>query len=312
MRLCPSVRSFHAPACLYLRLLSTPPPMLAPYIPPTFRAGQDADDAGVRDVATEFVKSGALPKLRLVSHPWSCARHPNSFPANDPQLNVGYKGDTYGNPRSEWATCLKHHWWWLMNYVWSSGADTVCMLEDDVIIKPGTLEWLASHEADLSAGFGIKLTTQQIAVPWCLGRAVWAKVHAAGREFCTHDDYNWDQTLAWLASPATSTRPVGVLANLRTVTMPSTVLSKHVGTCEGWDSGGRNAKCTAADIRQIEEDAAKWMSAAAPVNSHERKGDWLKAHAKINGGWGHPRDHEHCLEVSANVTRSMDEECVAP
>ena len=283
----------------------------------TVIVSQDADDTQVRDVATEFLKSGDLPRLRLVSHPWSCSRHPDSFPGNDPTLNEGYKGDTYGNPRSAWATCLKHHWWWLVNYVWSSGADTICLLEDDIVIQPGTLEWLAAHSAAMDHDFGIKLTTDKIAVPWCMGRKVWERVHAAANDFCTFDDYNWDQTLAWLTAPASrhgrkksEARP---LAAYGKVVAPKTALSMHVGSCEGWDSGGRDSKCTPAAIVKAEQAAIKWMergNVEAAISSGEKTVQWLHSHGKPNGGWGHPRDHQHCLEVAANVSKSMDEQYV--
>ena len=211
----------------------------------TVVVSQDADSQEIRDVANQYLKSGALPKLRLVSHPWSCSRHPHSFPGDDPSLNVGFKGDTYGNPRSPWATCLKHHWWWLMNFVWSSGADTVCLLEDDIVIRSGTLEWIKAHSQHLDQDFGIKLSTSQIAVPWCMGRKVWDRVHAAAEEFCSHDDYNWDQTLAWMLSKGSTLKTNGK------VLVPRSSLAMHVGSCEGWDSGGRDTKCTPKQINHL-------------------------------------------------------------
>jgi hypothetical protein len=42
-------------------------------------------------------------------HPFSCYDHPDSFPGDDVSLNDGYKGDTYGNPRTASITCYKHH-----------------------------------------------------------------------------------------------------------------------------------------------------------------------------------------------------------
>ena len=71
----------------------------------TIVVSQDANDAGVRQVAQDFVKSGDLPKLRLVSHPWSCARHPHSFPGDDPELNKGYKGDSYVRTSDSCVAC---------------------------------------------------------------------------------------------------------------------------------------------------------------------------------------------------------------
>ena len=90
--------------------------------------------------------------------------------------------------------------------------------------------------------------------------------------------------------------------------MPKIPLSRHLGSCEGWDSGGRSSSCDDAEVAKIVKNAKKWLgTGATSVHAAGTKtGTWLAAHSKVNGGWGHPRDHEHCLEISANVTRSMD------
>ena len=81
-------------------------------------------------------------KLNIIQliHPHSCYEHPHSFPGNDTSLNVGYAGDSYGNPRSAWATCCKHHFTWMMNTVFRDldalqPYDTFFFLEEDYVVS---------------------------------------------------------------------------------------------------------------------------------------------------------------------------------
>ncbi len=116
---------------------------------------KDADSAEIDSVLTKY-------SVNVINHPYSCSQHPNRFPAKDDTLNENYKGDTYGNPRSPWATCLKHHWWWMMKQAWARKPKRVCVLEDDTVIHPQAFEWIAGKEGN------IKLTPEEIAVPWCM------------------------------------------------------------------------------------------------------------------------------------------------
>ncbi|KAL7563954.1 hypothetical protein ACA910_017567 [Epithemia clementina (nom. ined.)] len=86
-----------------------------------------------------------FPIITLV-HPFSCYEHPHSFPGNDTSLNVGFEGDSYGNPRSDWATCCKHHFTWMVNTVFNLEhdqlrlqpnvvVDTFFFLEEDYVVS---------------------------------------------------------------------------------------------------------------------------------------------------------------------------------
>eukprot|EP00923_Selenidium_pygospionis_P006075 GHVN01010454.1.p1 GENE.GHVN01010454.1~~GHVN01010454.1.p1 ORF type:complete len:528 (+),score=86.11 GHVN01010454.1:54-1637(+) len=293
----------------------------------TIIISQDSDDDEIREVAEAYVKKGDLPNLQLIKHPWACSRHPDSFPGDEPSLNEGFKGDSYGNLRSPWATCLKHHWWWLLNYVWGQIADktdpstnttdtvhSVCVLEEDIVIKPESTDWIKQHLSEVNKGMGLKLTSDQtIGVPWCMGRDVWRRVYAAGVDFCTHDDYNWDQTLAWLTSgysphdPHSPYQPTNTTnTDTNWVAAPKINLSLHVGSCEGWDQGGgRKKACTASDQSAANRKAQKFFSNTPRTTDMIKKGfistQWLKAHRPVNGGWAHRRDHEHCAQVSGHL-----------
>ena len=225
-------------------------------------------------------------RLKVVLHPFSCARNPDSFPGNEPSLNTNYKGDTYGNLRSPTATCWKHHWWWLMNEAWKKNPDRVCFLEDDTIVHPQTRDWLLNREDD-----NIKLTDGPIAVPWCLTRKEWDKINV--EKFCRHDDYNWDQTIAWMMERGQ--------AGPNQATVPTPSLSMHIGDCDGWDSGGRRRNCENGEIEKIRKRAHEWMEQSFVVNA--KIGKWLPAHTRPNGGWGHPRDHKHCLDVAGSKVK---------
>ena len=81
-------------------------------------------------------------KLYIIQliHPHSCYEHPHSFPGNDTSLNIGYAGDSFGNPRSAWATCCKHHFTWMMNTVFRDlevlqPYDTFFFLEEDYVVS---------------------------------------------------------------------------------------------------------------------------------------------------------------------------------
>ena len=229
---------------------------------------KDADSAEIDSVLKKYTAD-------VISHPWSCSRHPNQFPAKDDTLNENYKGDTYGNPRSPWATCLKHHWWWMMKQAWARKPARVCVLEDDTVIHPQAFEWLARQSGN------VKLTPEEIAVPWCMSAKEWQAIDP--KAFCEHDDYNWDQTIAWMKEHGHGPNEASV---------PSVSLSQHVGDCGGWDAGGRDKACTSEQIVKIRANVQHWLGKPVAVNTIKKK--WLTAHTKPNGGWGHPKDWAHC------------------
>ena len=195
---------------------------------------KDADSDEIDAVLEKY-------SVNVISHPFSCSRHPNQFPAKDESLNENYRGDTYGNPRSPWATCLKHHWWWMMKQAWSRKPERVCVLEDDTVIHPQAFEWLKKQTGN------VKLTPDEIAVPWCMSAKEWASVDP--KTFCEHDDYNWDQTIAWMFKKD----------QINTATVPTVSLSMHVGECGGWDAGGRSKECSDSEITAIQRRVEQWQ-----------------------------------------------------
>lgn len=251
---------------------------------------KDADSTSVDSMLEGFKVRNK--NLKILSHPWSCFRYPDRFPANDESLNVNYKGDTYGHPRSSWATCLKHHWWWMMKQAWRQKHKHICMLEDDVVIHPQAPLWLEGLRTDFK---NVKLTPDEIAVPWCMSESEWMQVDPMS--FCTHDDYNWDQTIAWMREHGK--------ASVNDVIVPHKGLSLHVGDCGGWDAGGRARTCTDSQIDAIRQRVVEWRG--TPIDTKAVKRKWLTAHSRPNGGWGHPKDWQHCLDVSDSSSRPTDD-----
>lgn len=105
-----------------------------------------------------------------IFHPYSCFEHPDTFPGDDKELNKDYKGDRYGNPRSPWATCCKHHFTWMLKTIFemkfdSLQVDNFLLLEEDYIVAPTVystiasgLNVMAAREKELDDGFfGIAL-----------------------------------------------------------------------------------------------------------------------------------------------------------
>ena len=239
---------------------------------------KDARSKEVDDVLRKY-------DVEIMEHPWSCSIHPNRFPAKDDTLNENYKGDTYGNPRSSWATCLKHAWWWMMNQAWSRNPKRVCVIDDDTVVHPDAFAWLSKTSGH------VKLTPENMCVPWCMSAKEWSNIDP--KTFCEYDDYNWDQSIAWVFKTF----------NTAPATVPSKPLSMHIGECGGWDVGGgvgRDKTCTPEKVAAIRTHVNQWM--AKSVSATYTKKQWLTLHKQKNGGWAHPKDHEHCLEVAGRLS----------
>ena len=90
----------------------------------------------------QSLRNDSKHKLDIIQlvHPHSCYEHPHSFPGNDTSLNIGYAGDSQGNPRSAWATCCKHHFTWMINTVFKDVEalqkyETFFFLEEDYVVS---------------------------------------------------------------------------------------------------------------------------------------------------------------------------------
>jgi len=253
-----------------------------------------------------------------IFHPHACYDHPKSFPGDAAELNEGYAGDTYGNPRSSWATCAKHHWTWMMKHVFDEvefdskfKADEFFIMEEDYVVSPSIYEtvtqglYLAGKNPKY---FGIVLDITDAGVhqerggqdwheitfrtgPMAIGRKTWQKIVNAKDEFCNRDEYNWDWSVVWLANQGLI--PFKVLA-------PSIAQVKHIGL------DGMHVNYEKTTTKQGKNDKARLRRAAAnwhiPQPFHGTGivhvgGANKPFPGKPNGGFGHPKDHEHCLSI---------------
>ena len=254
-----------------------------------------------------------------IFHPHACYDHPKSFPGDAAELNEGYAGDTYGNPRSSWATCAKHHWTWMMKHVFDElefdstklMVDEMFFMEEDYVVSPTIYEtvtqglYLANKNPNY---FGVVLDItdggvhreregndwQEIAFrtgPMAIGRKTWQKVVNAKDEFCNRDEYNWDWSVVWLANKGLI--PYKVLA-------PFIPQVQHIGL-DGMHVNNEKATTDAGrlDKARLQKAAANWhipqpFHGSGIVHVGEAR---KPKPEKPNGGFGHPQDHEHCLKI---------------
>jgi len=119
-------------------------------------------------------------------------------------------------------------------------------------------------------------------------RERWNELRAVGQAFCTFDDYNWDSTMNQLAA-SNAIAPLSI-----TTSFPR---AEHMGMC------GVHSNHSVCDIsvedkhhfdemnNKLQDDGGNWENIDSP--NSPRKG---------RGGWGHPMDHQHCIDQIKKVT----------
>lgn len=251
-------------------------------------------------------------QIELLVHPFSCHDHPKSFPGDDPKLNEGYKGDKYHNPRTAKITCCKHHFTWLLSTVFSMDKlvpfETFVFLEEDYVVAPSIYKSVAAGldameelKEETNGGFlgisfdpthgGMKSlgkgaspefwsATQFISGPMTLNRSTFLKIKENSDSYCGvdgFDEYNWDWTFVHM----------GVKKILpHTVLEPTQMLTKHIGL----EGGMHEHKKTAKQRTQLLDTEFVGTKFRGSLKFPART-------AKPNGGWGHPADKDHCMNV---------------
>lgn len=257
-------------------------------------------------------------------HPHSCYDHPKSFPGDDSSLNEGFAGDTYGNPRTASITCCKHHFTWMLNKVFQldfgddedddSVVDHFLFTEEDYLVSPTVyatiirgLNAIDQFETEFTEGAGflgvaLTATTAQkprlfhgesfniapfTSGPMTLSRRVFERFrnHAAA-EYCQYDDYNWDWSMVHLTNS-------GLLPHC--ALFPGKPQAQHIGLEDGMHSKNATAK-------QHHMSNAK---TSYKVLTNHFNGERLCFRERVaafeqkkpNGGWGHSRDQQHCLDL---------------
>ena len=281
---------------------------------------------------TEYVESLKTEfKVIQLFHPHSCFEHQTSFPGNDTKLNENFHGDSYGNPRSSWVTCCKHHFTWLLKTVFEeldlstavstaadgspadndylkTTVDTFLFLEEDYVVAPtiyraiingqnmmnkfenNTIGGFFGVVLDPTHGneFPVKTTIDPQAWyaaafrsgPMTLSIPMYQRIKTHATEYCRFDDYNWDWSLVHLQSQKCLPH---------TVLMPSRPLAKHIGV-----SGGMHYKGEAASDASFERLETKFFG--TKLHKNEAKVQRL-IHDRGFGGWAHPADQEHCMQL---------------
>jgi Glycosyl hydrolases family 38 N-terminal domain/N-acetylglucosaminyltransferase II (MGAT2) len=240
-------------------------------------------------------------------HPHACYDHPDTFPGNDPNLNVGYAGDAFGNPRNFIFTCCKHHFTWLLNVVFTDttfvagNVDTFLFLEEDYIVAPSVYRAIAmglnamdQFEAATKGGFlGIALEPTKHLVqltsddwfveafrtgPMTLHRLTYQKLQENAAIYCGldgFDEYNWDWSLVHVQN---------AVSFPHTVLVPAIPLAKHIGFTGGMHNH------TEQRVDPLTSFCGTRIMGTLTVNPRQ-------IGINGNGGWGHPADQSHCMSL---------------
>jgi alpha-1,6-mannosyl-glycoprotein beta-1,2-N-acetylglucosaminyltransferase len=121
--------------------------------------------------------------------------------------------------------------------------------------------------------------------PMAIRREMYERIRKNAKHYCTWDDYNWDWSFVHLMSKSINVLPFRVL-------VPGVQQVAHIGIEGGLHEENNEKK---AELMQRHKD----------LTSFHRKvgGLWTKYQNKRSiqdkgfGGWGHPRDQEHCLDL---------------
>ena len=254
-------------------------------------------------------------KIIQLFHPFSCTEHPDTFPGEDPKLNENFAGDTFGNKRESKITCCKHHFSWMINTVFDMEVtqmmDGFLFLEEDYIVAPTIYQTIqkgftyidTKHRReeffgltfDPTDGYAYKIEPSAdwierkfVTGPMALRRDIFAKIKSHARDFCEWDDYNWDWSIVHLM--AMKYLPFKIL-------VPGTLQSAHIGL----EGGMHNLATTDTNrvdfMNKIVKDGKLQEFHADVAVPHVQHIKPPKMKKQGFGGWGHPADQQHCMEV---------------
>lgn len=256
-----------------------------------------------------------------IFHPYSCSEHPDSFPGDDPELNRGYKGDTFGNKRDGRITCCKHHFTWLINTVFGMEElrklQGFLFLEEDYIVAPTVYETMDRGFAYIDSSgrrdefFGVILDPSDayaydfpktadwiqrgfVTGPVAIRRDVFAEIKRHARDFCEWDDYNWDWSFVHLMS--LNMIPFKVLS-------PGTLQAAHIGLEGGMHDSLTVDKKRLRFMNELVKDGKLERFFAEVKTPKNQRMHTPEVKDVGFGGWGHPADQRHCMDVFEGVKR---------
>lgn len=214
---------------------------------------------GYFEEMNEIVEGIRFCQVKHIFAPYSPHLFVDSFPGvspgdcqdKDDTLIKKCKGnaDQYGNHRSPRIVSLKHHWWWMMNWIWDGMEETkrhtghILFIEEDHFIFPNAyrniqllsalkrqkcVECYATNLAPSDVKYKGEESENLIAekmgnIGYAFNRTVWRKIHSKAREFCAFDDYNWDITMWAVVYPSFGTPVYSLRGPRRSAT--------HFGKC---------------------------------------------------------------------------------
>ncbi|ESO93148.1 hypothetical protein LOTGIDRAFT_119931 [Lottia gigantea] len=225
--------------------------------------------------------------------------------------------DKYGHYREPKYCQAKHHWIWKLNYVFEKITvlegyqGMVLLLEEDYYVSEDVLsvlsmlqniqkrdckdcQMLVIGNYDKSQNYQVNSgkveksfwVSSKHNMGMVFTRKLWDQIKKCQKEFCVHDDYNWDWTIQHLSMKC-------IPGRIQCLKLRATRIF-HIGEC-GIHHKGKS--CNPGDkIKKVEELLSKNKNYLFPntlsINGQSR----MKIRdPKANGGWGDIRDHQLCL-----------------
>ncbi|XP_046358531.1 alpha-1,6-mannosyl-glycoprotein 2-beta-N-acetylglucosaminyltransferase-like [Haliotis cracherodii] len=250
-------------------------------------------------------------------HPNDCPRDIKKDQALKRNCNNAAHPDKYGHYREAKYCQAKHHWMWKLHHVFEDldvmkdYEGMVLLLEDDYYVTEDVLTILQmmqnlAHKdckdcrmlvignydkvQNYQANSGKVERAYWISSKHNMGmvftRVLWNEIKKCFREFCLHDDYNWDWTIQHLSMKCIPNK-------IRTIKMKASRIF-HIGEC-GMHMKGKSCN-PGGKLKKVEELIAKNKQFLFPnVLSVAGDSRFKLRDPKANGGWGDQRDHEMCL-----------------
>jgi alpha-1,6-mannosyl-glycoprotein beta-1,2-N-acetylglucosaminyltransferase len=251
-----------------------------------------------------------------------CPRDMKKDQALEKKCNNAEHPDKYGHYREAKYCQTKHHWLWKLRFVFEQvhlldGFEGhVLLLEDDYYVSEDILfviqmlqnvkakdctdcRMLVLGNYDKNQNFkvyGGKVeraywVSSKHNMGMAFTRTFWEEIKKCGKEFCVHDDYNWDWTLQHLSMKC-------IPDKVRLLKMKAARVF-HIGEC-GMHTKSKNCDPT-VKVGKTETLLSDNKQHLFP-NTLSVDGDahFKLRDPKLNGGWGDIRDHNMCLSILNN------------
>lgn len=240
-----------------------------------------------------------------------------AFPEAD-RLKCKGERDQYGNYREAKFVSLKHHWFWLMNYIWDGLPETrdftghIVFFEEDHVVSHNVyrnLQKLAELKdkecrdsclfINMGPGVGDGFTKASYVhnqgasiegfhnAGYGFNRKTWLKIKSNPERFCTFGDYNWDYSLSYLMDVW--------YPNIASI-MTRTDSLIHIGKC---GTHIKSADCDPEkDIKIFQSGNHPFLGENGNIEVFRNSVPSFKKGFSGWGGWGDLRDHDLCRKFT--------------